>query len=700
MTQELTITLKISKQRFFAFLLLTLITIYLFTVFKPSLLLLKTTTTGGDTGSHYYTAFYLKHVLLPKGKVMGWQMANYAGYPLFYHYFPLPFLVMSLISLFVPLELAFKWVTALPAFLLPLSVFAMFRVMNFPQPVPSLGALFCLAYLFNENQSMWGGNLLSLLAGEFAFALSFAIFILFLGTFYRGIEEKRYTIINGILLALMGLSHGYTLAVWAGVGLFFLLRKNSIKENLLYMVKVHAIGVGLMSFWFIPFLANLPWTTPFRIKWHFASVYEIFPPVLIPFFALSVLAFILYIRDERARFLAFAAFVSIVGYFVAYPLGVVDVRFLTFLQFFLTIASAILGIRLSRLARLSFALPLILLPFVILWIELHTKKARHWAEWNYSGYEAKAAWSEAVEIFRFLREKGDAGRVVYENSPTYDRFGTMRIFESLTMFSGRYTLEGLYLHSSITAPYVFYIQAEVSKWASAPFRDYEVGSLDLKKGAKHMNLFAVTHFLVESEKVKEIVRNMPEFTYETKIGNIEIYRVNTSEPVYVKIPEYEPVAFVSKEWKRPFYDWFKNAEYLDVPLVWAPDEGIKEKFRLSTTRVTHIPQQPLKVPQHQIRTHVGEETIEFETTLPGYPHIIRISYHPFWKVEGAKEVYLVAPSFILVYPEATRVKLTFGKSIYNYLGELLTLVAILVVLSYLFKKVCFKKHVKSVKTLS
>ena len=46
---------------------------------------------------------------------------------------------------------------------------------------------------------------------------------------------------------------------------------------------------------------------------------------------------------------------------------------------------------------------------------------------------------------------------------------------------------------------------------------------------------------------------------------------------------------------------------------------------------------------------VTDNEIRFETTAPGLPHIVKMSYFPNWKVEGAKRIYLVSPSFLLVY---------------------------------------------------
>ena len=179
-------------------------------------MLSKTITTGGDTGSHYNTAVYLKEVLIPRGKIMGWMQGNYAGFPLFYHYFPLPFVLMVLLSYVIPMQIAFKIVSVLGVFLLPLCVYAAFRLLKYEFPIPILGAVLSLSFLFMEANSMWGANIPSTLAGEFSYGIGISIAFLFFGTLYAGITENKYLLLNAFLVFLLGLSHGYAI-IFAGV---------------------------------------------------------------------------------------------------------------------------------------------------------------------------------------------------------------------------------------------------------------------------------------------------------------------------------------------------------------------------------------------------------------------------------------------------------------------------------------------------
>src|SRR3989338_3894639 len=99
---------------------------FLFYYFDLGLLLSKTITSGGDMGSDYYPALYLRDNLLPNGKIIGWSPGWYAGFPLFQFYFPLSFLAMAVLSYAIPLQIAFKLVTVLGIFLLPVSPFFVF----------------------------------------------------------------------------------------------------------------------------------------------------------------------------------------------------------------------------------------------------------------------------------------------------------------------------------------------------------------------------------------------------------------------------------------------------------------------------------------------------------------------------------------------------------------------------------------------
>src|SRR3972149_4298419 len=139
---------------------LGVVLLVLLDLLRPSLLLLSTITAGGDTPCHYPTA-----VWVPEGRLHGWYPGSYLGHPLLLYYFPFPFLVMSALAPLAGMPVAFKLGTALPVFLLPLLVYASFRLMRFAFPAPLLGAATALVFLYVEDTPIWGGTIASTLAG-------------------------------------------------------------------------------------------------------------------------------------------------------------------------------------------------------------------------------------------------------------------------------------------------------------------------------------------------------------------------------------------------------------------------------------------------------------------------------------------------------------------------------------------------------
>ena len=103
---------------------------------QPSLLFSRTTPTGGDTGGYVWGPQYLRDHLLPHGRITGWTMDWDVGLAAFVFYFPLPSLVIALVSLVLPYEVAFKLASVLGLLALPVAVWAFGRLANlrFPRP--------------------------------------------------------------------------------------------------------------------------------------------------------------------------------------------------------------------------------------------------------------------------------------------------------------------------------------------------------------------------------------------------------------------------------------------------------------------------------------------------------------------------------------------------------------------------------------
>ena len=149
-----------------------------------NLLFTETTTTGGDTGAHIALPAYLQ-TLLSHGHISGWDPGWYDGYSLYTFYFVLPDLFAAVGGWIIPYDVAFKLITVLGSVLLPICAWACGRLFRLRPPIPTVMAALTLPFLFDYTFTIYGGNLFSTLAGEYAYSFSLSLAILFLGLFSR-----------------------------------------------------------------------------------------------------------------------------------------------------------------------------------------------------------------------------------------------------------------------------------------------------------------------------------------------------------------------------------------------------------------------------------------------------------------------------------------------------------------------------------
>ena len=166
----------------------------------PSMLLTNTTTTGGDTGAHIAMPKYLE-TLVSHGHLTGWDPGWYDGFPLYTFYFTIPDFFIAIGGWVIPYGVAFKLGTILGSVMLPICAWACGRFFRLRAPLPTLLAAATLPFLFDYTFTIYGGNLFSTLAGEYAFSFSLSLAVLFLGLFACAVREGRYRGWAAIVLA-------------------------------------------------------------------------------------------------------------------------------------------------------------------------------------------------------------------------------------------------------------------------------------------------------------------------------------------------------------------------------------------------------------------------------------------------------------------------------------------------------------------
>src|SRR5262249_59820695 len=121
------------------------------------------------------------------------------------------------------------------------------RGLRVPFPGPAVGAMAVLCFPFMEANSMWGGNIPSTLAGEFSLSLGLSLTVLFFGTLHHTAETGRGVAWNGLLEALIGLSHGYTL-LWAGFSSFVeLIARHNLWKPFPVLFGVRSLAILLLA---------------------------------------------------------------------------------------------------------------------------------------------------------------------------------------------------------------------------------------------------------------------------------------------------------------------------------------------------------------------------------------------------------------------------------------------------------------------
>lgn len=254
-----------------------------------NLLLLNGTTTGGDTGAHFMMPQYLRSELLPSGHLTGWNPGWYDGYPMYTFYFLLPDLLVAIHPWFISYDVAFKWGTVLGSLLLPVCAWACGRLFKLRPPVPAALAAATLPFLFDYTFTIYGGNLFSTLAGEYAYSLSLSLALLFLGLMARGLRTGRYRTWTAVVLALCILAHivpaMFAIAGAAILVAFELLpRRLALQDNgfsvtagasrmaqvdpvrprraaMWWGISTVSLGVLLSGWWLVPFGVDQPYAT-------------------------------------------------------------------------------------------------------------------------------------------------------------------------------------------------------------------------------------------------------------------------------------------------------------------------------------------------------------------------------------------------------------------------------------------------------
>jgi hypothetical protein len=654
-------------------------------------LLFANTPTGGDMGAHVLLPQVLRDVLLPSGRIIGWSTAWYAGFPAMYFYFPLPAIFTVIVDVFVPYGVAFKLSTILGLALMPWAVFVMVRGFGFSRVVSGFGAFFGSMFVFMESFAILGGNIKSTLAGEFSFSWSLALSMFYLGVVAKAVrEDKPFTPLAGVLLALTALSHIVTTMVVVLATLPLLVRRNGPRT----VFRSWGIGFALSAFWAVPLLVrgaqglttNMNWTpldgflgeTP-----HVGLVATPFPDEFIPLIIIAVIGVVwsLIRRDAVSPLLAMTVF-PVLFYALLPEWGITAVYNGRLLPFWFLggfiFAGIALGLGVSALSRAYpqrlqamvavSALALIVPANVALF---GVNDAPGWVAWNFTGYEGKAQYDQYDALMQTV-DGLPSGRVMWEhNGDINGKYGTPMALMLIPYWDPSHpTMEGVFFESSISTPFHFLNQSEVSESPSQAVRGLTYHGLDIDRAVSHLRLYDVAYYISVTEKA----------TTAAQDAGLEV--VAESEPwtifalpdtTFVDVARNRPVVYAGDAaFNDVAVEWYEDIDGLDYwiasdgPASWPRIETLDERFDVSRS---------YGGPAGSVSdVVVTDDRIEFTTDAIGRPHLVKMSYFPNWTVtRGGDGPYYAAPSLMIVVPTEERVVLQFEPTIVENVGNLLTL---------------------------
>jgi hypothetical protein len=142
--------------------------------------------------------------------------------------------------------------------------------------------------------------------------------------------------------------------------------------------------------------------------------------------------------------------------------------------------------------------------------------------------------------------------------------------------------------------------------------------------------------------------------------------------------------------------WAGGGDFLDPALEWYDDVANMDKWLVADgpadwNRVETVDERLATVEEvfgSGVVTNVvsDDHRISFTTSAVGIPHLVKVSYFPNWRAQGAEGPYRAAPSLMVVVPTSEEVVLEFRNTYAENIGMALTLIAIVGLGVYAYRR--------------
>jgi len=291
----------------------------------------------------------------------------------------------------------------------------------------------------------------------------------------------------------------------------------------------------------------------------------------------------------------------------------------------------------------------------------------------FAGMEAKPGWPAVRAVADALPGSFGDPRVKVENSQVHEPAGSTRAFELLPLIAGRATLEGVYNQASLSTHAVYYVASELDFAAPNPFPDVDYPGRDVDAALAHLALFNVSEIVAASRDLTQALADRPDVRQVVHVEPYTVFRLERRASGYVEPLAFAPVRSSPAGWREKGLRWLSRRPVPRALVVFTDDAGVGIPERDEWL----APQEEPLLDGVRVETRIAPEEITIHTSRIGHPLLVKVSFHPRWRAEGADGPYLVAPALMLVVPRAHDVVLRYVATWADRVGVAATLAALL-----------------------
>jgi hypothetical protein len=639
-----------------------------------------------------------------------WSDAMFSGFPLNQLYPWLPSVIAALLSLVMPLAIAFKVTVVAPLVALPWAAWRAGTWSGLPRPVPAMLSVAMLPLVYDTSCVTCGGTISSTINGEYAFAWAMLFGVLALGAVTRLARTGRGPVLAALLAAAAAISHPLP-AIWLVIGVFVVAVGHEVwaDPQIRRPFGLAALAAALMSaMWWLPFLLRRDWMPILGFPRRDDLGFWLLPASIgweVVILLLAVAGTVWAIR-RRSWFLIAVAIQSVIALAAFWRIGeggqLYNLRVLPFWYFgrwtlaavglAWLVALVVRRLRTDRTAaddpRVAPVAALLVAVAVIgstwgwwgvttpatdnesgrasvLGLELEVTKQSTGPALVLGGPDTplqRAAYEALEGLIRDAAAQQGCGRIAWDETlppPPSAEGEAIEVaqapWQSPIWSDGCITpITGILTDSSATAPTAILTQDVVSTEGLRVMQSIPDAVYDLEVGVTKMRTMGVRYYLTVGGQPAADAAATDGLTAVAKAGPWELWEIDgfgvvsalPSRPAVV-----EP-AVNDADWILLSHAYFLSGAFDITPLAQTGPDDWQRVALGETPSETAVPEVRL------IDVSVEPDRVSFRVDRTGVPVIVRLSTYPGWTVEGADAVHRATPNWMIVVPTSEQVTLS------------------------------------------